>query len=240
MNQPAKKYYFCLIFLFISAFCFAQTSAATEEKELYFDIYYTYKVHDTIIVFINGAQNFGLKKGTLVNAYQSYTSSSDPALPSRKFNFIGGGKIEKADTLVAANIKLTNEEDTLIEGDLVSIKLNIPVVEQRSIFSELAFNKILFNTLNRQSFYGLNNILNIDNKQKYQAEIIFFCGLVQVLRLRFFNNKANANYSDFFGFYTGYVGPCCCLPLFFIKQIIQHSLKRLHIVSCNFFLKYAF
>ena len=118
MNQSSKKYYFCLIFLFFSAFCFAQTPNATEEKELYFDIYYTYRVNDTIIVFINGAQNFGLKKGNLINAYQSYTSQSDPNLPSRKFSFIGGGKIVKADTLIAAMVKLNKEEDTLIEGDL--------------------------------------------------------------------------------------------------------------------------
>ena len=166
MNQSSKKYYFCLIFLFFSAFCFAQTPSATEEKELYFDIYYTYRVNDTIIVFINGAQNFGLKKGNLINAYQSYTSQSDPNLPSRKFSFIGGGKIVKADTLIAAMVKLNKEEDTLIEGDLVSIKLNIPVVERRSIFSELAFNKILFTDLSKDIFYGLKNILNADNKQK--------------------------------------------------------------------------
>ena len=92
MNQPAKKYYLCLIFLFISTFSFAQTPAATEEKELYFDIYYAYRVNDTMIVFIDGAQQFGLKKGNLINAYQCYTKATETDQPDRKFNFVGGGK----------------------------------------------------------------------------------------------------------------------------------------------------
>ena len=119
-----------------------------------------------MIVFIDGAQQFGLKKGNLINAYQCYTKATETDQPDRKFNFVGGGKIVMADSLIAAMVKLNKIKDTLIEGDLISIKINVPRLEYRSIFSDLAFNKILFTDLNRESFYGLNNILNTDNKRK--------------------------------------------------------------------------
>ena len=64
MKLPAKKYYLCLIFLLSSAFSYAQMPVKTEEKELFFDIYYAYRENDTsIVVFIDGALGLGIKKG---------------------------------------------------------------------------------------------------------------------------------------------------------------------------------
>lgn len=166
MNFPAKKYYLCLIFLLSCAFSYAQVPAATEEKELYFDIYFTYRKNDTVVVFIDGAQGLGIKKGTLIDAYQSYSSKTNAAGQSRKFKSAGAGKIVKADSMIAAMVKLDKIDDTLIEGDLVSIKINIPLIERRSIFSDLAFNKILFTNLSREGIYKLTDILSDDNKQK--------------------------------------------------------------------------
>ena len=137
-----------------------------EEKELYFNIYYAYRKSDTMVVFIDGAQGLGIKKGTLINAYLAYSSKKNAAGQSRKFKSAGAGKIVKADSLMAAMVKLDRLEDTLIEGDLVSIKINIPVIEHRSIFSELAFNKILFTNLSKEGIYKLTDILVNDNKQK--------------------------------------------------------------------------
>ena len=166
MKLPAPKYYLCLIFLLSSAFSHAQTPAQTEEKELYFDIYYAYRQGDTIVAFFDGAQGLGIKKGNLINAYQSYSSIKNAAGKSRKFNMVGTGKIVKSDSLIAAMVKLNKREDTLIDGDLVSMKINISLVEYRSIFSELAFNKILFTNSSRASFYKLTDVLYTDNKLK--------------------------------------------------------------------------
>ena len=82
-----------------------------------------------MIVFIDGAQQFGLKKGNLINAYQCYTKATETDQPDRKFNFVGGGKIVMADSLIAAMVKLNKIKDTLIEGDLISIKINVPRLE---------------------------------------------------------------------------------------------------------------
>ena len=144
----------------------AQSPVKTEEKELYFKIYYEYRVKDTIVVFIDAPRDMGIKKGNLINAYLAYSSVKNAAGQNRKFKLVGTGKIVKADSLIAAMVKLDKSEDSLDIGDLVSLKIPVPVVLQRSIFSELAFNKILFTNLNRESFYALPDILYTDNKQK--------------------------------------------------------------------------
>ena len=147
-------------------FASAQTTLKTEEKELYFSIYYAYRSGDTMIVFIEDAQERGIKKGNLVSAYQTYSSEIKVANESRKFKLTGTGKIVMADSLIAAMVKLYKVTDTLSDGDLISLKINIPLVENRSIFSDLAFNKILFTNSSKKSFYTLPDILYTDNKQK--------------------------------------------------------------------------
>ncbi len=97
----------------------------------------------------------GIKKGNLINVYLAYSSKKNEAGQNRNFKTAGTGKIVKADSLMAALVKLDNIEDSLIEGDLISIKINIPDVEHRSIFSELAFNKILFANLSKEGIYAL-------------------------------------------------------------------------------------
>ena len=62
-----------------------------EEKELYFNIYYAYRKSDTMVVFIDGAQGLGIKKGTLINAYLAYSSKKNAAGQSRKFKSAGAG-----------------------------------------------------------------------------------------------------------------------------------------------------
>ena len=133
---------------------------------MYFTVNYTYREKDTMILFIEGALNQGIKKGNLISAFQTYSSEKNAAGQSRKFKIVGSGKIVKADTLIAAMIKLNKIEDTLIEGDLISIKINVPLAEHRSVFSELAFNKILFANLYKEGFYALPDILYTDNKLK--------------------------------------------------------------------------
>lgn len=165
MKFSNNKYYLCLILLFSSTFAFAQAPIKTEEKELYFDINYSYRKSDTIIAFIDGADHLGIKKGTLTKAYQSYSDKKNAAGQTRKFKTVGSGKIIKADSLIAAIIKTDRAEDTIVKGDLVSIKLPIPVVEHRSVFSELAFSKILFTNSSREYFFKLTDILYADNKK---------------------------------------------------------------------------
>jgi hypothetical protein len=111
LNLPAKKYYLCALLLFAYTLTFSQTTLKTEEKELYFNIYYAYRVNDTMIVFIDGANNMGIKKGNLINAFQTYSSAKNAAGENRKFNTVGEGKIVKADrlSLIKRKIHLLRE-----------------------------------------------------------------------------------------------------------------------------------
>lgn len=166
MKPPAKKYYLCAFFLFFSLYASAQTSPKTEEQEVFFKIYYAYRVKDTMIVFIEGANDLGIRKGNFINAYQAYQKAGNKGEPGRQFKFTGAGKIVKADSMVAAMVKLYKISDTLAEGDLVSMKLQVPVVEKRSIFSNLAFKKILFSNFSSKDLYDLDDVLFTDSKAK--------------------------------------------------------------------------
>ncbi|MEO7306233.1 MAG: CHAT domain-containing protein [Ferruginibacter sp.] len=166
MNLPAKKNYLLLLFLLSSAFSYAQTSLETEERELYFDIFYVYRVNDTMVVFIDGAQGMGVKKGNGVNAYQIFEKTADATKQDRKFNFIGSGTIAKADSMIAAMVKLNKLADTLSVGDLISLTINVPKIAYRSIFSDFAFKKISFINFIKDNFYTIADIYYEDNKQK--------------------------------------------------------------------------
>lgn len=166
MKLLKKKYCLSVVFFFIYAFASAQGSYETEEKELFFEIYYVYRVNDTIIVFINSLDGMGIKKGNLISAFQCYAKATDTAKSDRKFNFTGGGKIVKADSLIAGMIKLNKLADTLIVGDVISIKINIPKISYRSIFSDLVFKNTLFCNFKKESFYTLKDIYYTDNKDK--------------------------------------------------------------------------
>ncbi len=119
-----------------------------------------------MVVFISGAQNMGIKKGNPVNAFQIFEKAADATQQDRKFTFVGGGTIAKADSMIAAMVKLNKLADTLSIGDLVSLKINVPKIAYRSIFSDLAFNRILFIKFNKESFYTTSDIYYTDNKQK--------------------------------------------------------------------------
>jgi CHAT domain-containing protein len=166
LKLPVQKYYLCFIFLLNCAFSYAQTPVETEEKELYFDIYFVYRQNDTMAIFLYGADGMGIQKGNSISAYQRFEKATDITQKDRSFNFVGSGIIAKADTLIAGKIKLNKLSDTVATGDLVSLKINIPKLAYRSIFSDLVFNRILFTTFNKEGFYTIADIYYTDNKQK--------------------------------------------------------------------------
>ncbi len=164
--MPGKKYYLCFLLLFVSAFASAQAVGKTEEKELYFEIYYVYQEHDTVIVYIQGAQGLGIKKGNSATGYQAYKQATDKTKPNRDFKSVGSGRIVLADSVIACMIKLNKITDTLKEGDMIALKVNVPVLAYRSIFSELAFNKVQLTNSEKEKFYSLSEFIYRDSKDK--------------------------------------------------------------------------
>jgi tetratricopeptide (TPR) repeat protein len=165
-NLPLKKYYLCFLLLFISGFASAQAVGKTEEKELYFEIYYVYQEHDTVIAFIHGAPGLNIKKGNSVIGYRAYRKSIDKTKPDREFKSIGSGRIVQADSMIACLIKLNKITETLKEGDMIALKVNLPALSYRSIFSELAFNKVQLTNSEKEKFYSLSEFIYQDSKDK--------------------------------------------------------------------------
>lgn len=160
-----KKYSFLFLLLFATTFTYAQAIGKTEEKELYFKIYYLYPVNDTMIAFIDGTKDLGVRKGNGATAYQAYENTGDGTADKRDFKAIGSGRVVQADSVVACMIKLDNAKEPLREGDMIALKVNVPAINNRSIFSQLAFNNIYLVNSEKQKFYSLQDMVYNDGKK---------------------------------------------------------------------------
>lgn len=165
VNIIVKKYGFILLLLFAAMSSFGQTIGQSEEKELYFKINFAYSENDTMIVFLNGTEGLGVQKGNEVTAYQAYEKVADDAAEKRDFKEIGSGRVVKSDSIVACMIKLNNAKEILKEGDMIALKVKIPLIKKRSIFSQLAFNNIYFVNNEKQKFYSLQDLVFNDGKK---------------------------------------------------------------------------
>ena len=159
-----KKIPLLFLLLLFHFFAIAQLNDKTEVKEVYLSINYVYRVHDTVIAFLQNARSLGIENKSFVRAFQSYKSATDGVSAARSMSEIGSGTIMLYDTLVSSVIKLYHEADSLEIGDLVSLKLKIPVLPYRSVFSDLAFANILYTNADRKPLYHLQDIINRDNK----------------------------------------------------------------------------
>ena len=164
--MQAKIYYLFTLLLLISAHSSAQAPVKFEEKEIIFEVSYVSEEHDTIIAFVKGAQGMGVQKGVSALAYQAYRKAKDITEPNREFRTIGSGRVVRADSLIACFIKLNKPSETLSEGDMIALKISVPVVGYRSIFSELVFNKILLANSNNKNFYALRDLVADDSRPK--------------------------------------------------------------------------
>ena len=166
MKLLFTKYYLFSLLLLISAYCSAQSPIKVEEKEIIFEVYFVYQEHDTVIAFVKDAMGIGVQKGTSAIAYQAYQKAKDNTEPDREFKTIGSGRVIRADSLIVCLIKLNKSSEAMREGDMIGLKINVPALEYRSIFSELIFNKILIANSNKTNFYALHDLVANDSRQK--------------------------------------------------------------------------
>ena len=168
-----KKFGLLLISSFAFVLLFAQNDKRTVGQEIYFDIKDTYKFHDTIIAFLNTPMNIGLKKGMLVKGYQSYKAAVPGTSKEKIFHEVGSGKMvwvdtlySSGDTLTACFIKLSQPEDSMETGDVVSLNLEIPALPYRSVFSELVFQDIPVLNADRKAVFRYKDFIASDSRKK--------------------------------------------------------------------------
>ena len=143
----------------------AQPDEKREVKEIYFNINYTHRVNDTIVAFLDNAKNTGIQNGALVKAFQSYKSEIPGVSKERNFIEVGSGKVILNDTLIGCFIKLYRQKDSIEIGDMVSIRVSVPYIPNRTIFSLLSFKNIIYTNADKQPLYLMQDVVNRDNKK---------------------------------------------------------------------------
>jgi hypothetical protein len=137
-----------------------------EKKEVFVSVDSIDKKGDSLFVFINSGEDIGLEKGLLVKLYSKWRSASS-GIGERDFGQAGFGWLHQVNQHTAvAVIELFNKKAGILEGDLLSINIKIPVLAYRSIFSELALLNIEFLNTYRDKMYSLKDLLYNDSKAR--------------------------------------------------------------------------
>jgi len=158
----------CVVGFLLSPFCgIAQEGVAkTEERDAFFHINYVFRKNDTAIIFLSGAEGRGISKGDQVTAYRTFRKAAGPNEKDREFGIVGSGRVVMADTVTGCLIKLLKTNDTLMVGDLVSLRVKAPKLRYRSVFSDLAFHQLVFTDFEKKGFYTLSDVWNDDGQEK--------------------------------------------------------------------------
>src|SRR5688572_9462649 len=144
----------------------AQENKKTEPKQIYNRIDFVLKSGDSLVAVVRGGKELGIRKGMLVKAYHAFQSAVPGVSPRKEFQEVGSGKVmELIEGGIMYLINLYQPGDSLEEGDLVSITLQVPVLPYRSIFSELAFQAIEFGNFDKKALYSLNDIFFYDSRK---------------------------------------------------------------------------
>lgn len=160
-----KKTGIIFIGLLLSLMTEAQETIPGETRELWLPISRTYKEKDTVLAFLSGVKNIGLQNRLMVKAYQSAVDAIPGLSPAKEFREVGSGYIYMDEENQIAVIRLYNPEDTLSRGDVVNLKLQIPVLPYRGVFSSLAFNGIIFTDADKVPLYTLEYLLHNDSRK---------------------------------------------------------------------------
>jgi CHAT domain-containing protein len=158
-----RKKLFC-IFSFVVFFLlaslqnvFAQQATQTEEKEIYLRIYYVLRRNDTLVVLLENADKLGIKSRTLIKGWQSYKDEVAGKSPKREMREVGSGMMIRTDSIFGGFIKLYNSSDSMNAGDMVALKIEVPVRPVHSVIAELAFRNIIFYDKDDKPLYRLQD-----------------------------------------------------------------------------------
>jgi len=160
-----RKSGFLLSFIFLSVLAAAQDTLRTETRELWLPISRTYKEKDTVIAFLSGVNNIGLQNRLMLKAYQAAADEIPGVSPKKDFQETGAGFIYIDKETQVAFVRLYNPADSLSGGDMINLKLQVPVLPYRGVFSDLAFNGIIFTDAEKKPSYSLEYLLWHDSRK---------------------------------------------------------------------------
>lgn len=158
----------CFLFLIMTRtfLASAQAPAPVETREIWLSISSTTKHNDTIVAVLEGPHTIGITSGQLLRAYQSSIDAITGVSEKKEFAETGSGQIFiYQDTIIAAIIRMYNPADSLMKGDMVSLRHTVPSLSYRGIFSELAFQNIIFTNIDKSPLYSLADIFKNDSRR---------------------------------------------------------------------------
>jgi CHAT domain-containing protein len=163
-----KRLYKIILFLFFIAgpyWLHAQEPARTETREIWITISDTYQQHDSIIAMLQDVKNIGLVNGLIIKAYQSPAEAVPGVSPKKEFEETGSGFITVYEGTTAAFVRMYKPNDTLVQGDMIQVRVQVPVLPYRSIFSELAFGGLIFSDAKKEPLFSLEYLLYNDSRK---------------------------------------------------------------------------
>ncbi|HRG25555.1 MAG TPA: tetratricopeptide repeat protein, partial [Chitinophagaceae bacterium] len=160
-----KRIVFVLFFLFTAANAIAQDLPRTEARVVWLPIDRSYQEKDSLIAFLSGVSNIGLQNRQLLKGYQSSVDEIPGIRPKKDFLETGAGFIYSADSIQVAFIRMYNPADTLGRGDMISLQMQVPQLPYRGVFSELAFNGIIFTDAKKNPLYTLDYLFHHDSRE---------------------------------------------------------------------------
>lgn len=139
--------------------------AQTGTSDVWFRILDTEKRADTIFALLDVREGTGLQQGQLLKAYKA----SMPEIPGvRKESDqveCGAGKIYTAENNIWAVVRMYHAEDSMQTGDLIKVRMAVPDLSYRGMFSSLALAGIIFTDIDRNPLYEVEYLLQHDSKK---------------------------------------------------------------------------
>lgn len=148
----------CLLFA-------CQGVQAQSTREVWFRILQTEKHNDSIYALLDAEPGIGLKQGLLLKSFLSSKDEIPGVQNKRDQSENGAGQIYPDGENTWALIRLYDPADTLESGDLINVRMPVPDLPYRSIFSNLSMAGIIFTDAVREPLYSLSYLLKQDSRK---------------------------------------------------------------------------
>ncbi|RZL50842.1 MAG: CHAT domain-containing protein [Pedobacter sp.] len=156
---------FVLVFIALMSFSAKAQIQKTAAKNFNFKIDYVYYgKKDSVYLFIYNGGKLGVKVGQQGKVFGVHSSEK----PNRSQKELGYSTIVKVigDSIIAKTTLYRPEiaDEKVMEGDYLTLSINLPVKNYNSLFYELALMQISFSDAENKPLYPLRKILYRDSK----------------------------------------------------------------------------
>lgn len=143
---------------------FAQPVSRTIKRDAWIRVTQSFQQGDSVLAILEGADNLGLTEGQVAKAFQAETDAVPGISPKRSYGEIGSGYILLHEGKPAAFLQMYHSGDSLFDGDMVQVKLSLPDLPYRSLFSDLALNNLIFTNADKEPLFSLEHLIRKDSR----------------------------------------------------------------------------